>query len=152
MARRKKVILSIALGLGAVSGAVAIYKTSTLLTLIDPDFTCLCPPCPHLLETRRLIRNDDLNHRCHVPHNHLDVRDFTRIEGNTIVIASSIPVLQPLLNKICQTRTGGRQNTARWKYYMALFSGKAKLATAIQRRIREHEQLSDSGPRQIDSV
>lgn len=75
-----------------------------------------------------------------------------RIEGNTIVIASSIPVLQPLMNKICERSPAGRHHTARWKFYASLFNGKAKLATAVQRRIREHEQLSDSGPRQLDSV
>ncbi|KAK8109076.1 hypothetical protein PG984_014877 [Apiospora sp. TS-2023a] len=76
-----------------------------------------------------------------------------RIEGNTIVIASSIPVLQPLVNKACCERgAAGRHHASRWKYYASLFSGKAKLATAVQRRIREHEQLSDSGPRQLDSV
>ncbi|KAK8057264.1 hypothetical protein PG996_011201 [Apiospora saccharicola] len=54
MARRKKIILSIALGLGAVSGAVAIYKTIVLLALSDPDFTYIS--CI----------------RCHLPHNNMD--------------------------------------------------------------------------------
>lgn len=74
------------------------------------------------------------------------------IEGNTIVIASSIPVLQPLMNRVCEKRPVGRQPTPRRKYYVALFSAKAKLATAVQRRIREHEELSDSGPRELDMV
>ncbi|KAK7918469.1 hypothetical protein PG985_010343 [Apiospora marii] len=93
MARRKKIVLSIALGLGAI------------------------------------------------------------IEGNTIVIASSIPVLQPLMNMASDKSPARRQRTtSRWKYYAALFSVKGKLATAVQRRIREHEELSDSSPRELDSV
>ncbi|KAK7990661.1 hypothetical protein PG990_014941 [Apiospora arundinis] len=51
MARRKKIALSIALGLGVVSGGVAIYKTVVLLALADPDFTyynALYPSLPLL--------------------------------------------------------------------------------------------------------
>ncbi|KAK8123773.1 hypothetical protein PG999_003691 [Apiospora kogelbergensis] len=39
MDRRRKIVVSIALGLGVVSGGVAIYKTIVLLALSDPDFT-----------------------------------------------------------------------------------------------------------------
>ncbi|KAK8066192.1 Integral membrane protein [Apiospora hydei] len=47
MRRRKKVALSVALGLGVLlirkprSGAVAVYKTTHLPALADPDFTCI---------------------------------------------------------------------------------------------------------------
>ncbi|KAK8015870.1 hypothetical protein PG991_008758 [Apiospora marii] len=135
MARRKKIVLSIALGLGAIlitfnsSGAVAIYKTIVLLALSDPDFT---------------FRASDATSRITI---------WTLIEGNTIVIASSIPVLQPLMNMASDKSPARRQRTtSRWKYYAALFSVKGKLATAVQRRIREHEELSDSSPRELDSV
>ncbi|KAK8848708.1 integral membrane protein [Apiospora arundinis] len=124
MARRKKIALSIALGLGVVSGGVAIYKTVVLLALADPDFTYATA----------------------------NITIWTLIEGNTIVIASSIPVLQPLINKICYKANSDRQHTARWKYYVAFFSNKGKIATAIQRRIRAHEELSGSATQHVEIV
>ncbi|KAK6851929.1 hypothetical protein PG995_012054 [Apiospora arundinis] len=124
MARRKKIALSIALGLGVVSGGVAIYKTVVLLALADPDFTYATA----------------------------NITIWTLIEGNTIVIASSIPILQPLINKICYKANPDCQHTARWKYYVAFFSNKGKIATAIQRRIRAHEELSGSATQHVEIV
>jgi hypothetical protein len=37
---RKKLALSIALGLGSIATAVAIYKSTRLTALASPDFSC----------------------------------------------------------------------------------------------------------------
>ncbi|KAK7996050.1 hypothetical protein PG991_015517 [Apiospora marii] len=55
-------------------------------------------------------------------------------EGSTIVIASSIPILQPLLEKACgvnfiECRRG------RLKTYIEFITSRGKLTTAIQRRV-----------------
>ncbi|KAF6827702.1 integral membrane protein [Colletotrichum musicola] len=69
MPLKKKIALSCALGVGAVGGAVAIIKTVRLPLLREDDFT---------------YHTSDLQIR-------------TVVEGSTITIASTIPVLQPLL-------------------------------------------------------
>ncbi|KAI1323499.1 integral membrane protein [Xylariaceae sp. FL0255] len=68
---RKKLALSCALGLGSISGIVASYKTSRLYLLASPDFS---------YDTSDLVI-------------------WTVIEGSVIIIASSIPLLQPLFDK-----------------------------------------------------
>ncbi|OHE92499.1 integral membrane protein [Colletotrichum orchidophilum] len=72
MAFKKKVVLSCALGIGAISGAVAIYKTTRLPLHASEDYSYETP----------------------------DLVVWTVIEGSTIIIASSIPVLHPLLELI----------------------------------------------------
>ncbi|KXH49458.1 integral membrane protein [Colletotrichum simmondsii] len=69
---KKKVALSCALGIGAISGIVAIYKTTRLPLLASEDYSYETP----------------------------DLVVWTVIEGSTIIIASSIPVLHPLLELI----------------------------------------------------
>ncbi|KAG7053147.1 integral membrane protein [Colletotrichum scovillei] len=69
---KKKVALSFALGIGAISGIVAIYKTTRLPLLASEDYSYETP----------------------------DLVVWTVIEGSTIIIASSIPVLHPLLELI----------------------------------------------------
>ncbi|KAJ0160579.1 hypothetical protein CTA2_7724 [Colletotrichum tanaceti] len=68
MRTRKKVALSIALGIGSVSGFVAIYKCTRLPSLASPDFS---------YETSDLVI-------------------WTIVEGSTMIIAACIPVLRPL--------------------------------------------------------
>ncbi|KAI8300780.1 hypothetical protein K4K59_001352 [Colletotrichum sp. SAR11_240] len=70
---KRKIALSCALGVGAIGGAVAIVKSIRLPQLREDDFTCMTPP----------------SLKCH-----------ERVEGSTITIASTIPVLQPLLELI----------------------------------------------------
>ncbi|KAK1676920.1 integral membrane protein [Colletotrichum godetiae] len=72
MALKKKIALSCALGIGAISGVVAIYKTTRLPLLASEDYSYETP----------------------------DLVVWTVIEGSTIIIASSIPVLHPLLELI----------------------------------------------------
>ncbi|KAK1704369.1 integral membrane protein [Colletotrichum lupini] len=69
---KKKIALSSALGIGAISGIVAIYKTTRLPLLASEDYSYETP----------------------------DLVVWTVIEGSTIIIASSIPVLHPLLELI----------------------------------------------------
>ncbi|TDZ24157.1 hypothetical protein Cob_v003393 [Colletotrichum orbiculare MAFF 240422] len=69
MSLKKKIGLSLALGVGAVGGVFAILKTATLPNLDKPDAT----------------------------YHTADLRIRTTIEGSTLIIASTIPVLQPLL-------------------------------------------------------
>ncbi|KAL0943430.1 uncharacterized protein CTRU02_201316 [Colletotrichum truncatum] len=72
MATKKKVALSCALGIGSISGIVAIYKTTRIPSLGSKDFS---------YDTSDLVI-------------------WTVVEGSTIIIASSIPVMQPLLELI----------------------------------------------------
>ncbi|EQB55852.1 integral membrane protein [Colletotrichum gloeosporioides Cg-14] len=72
MAMKRKIALSCALGVGAVGGAVAIVKSIRLPQLREDDFTYLTS----------------------------DLQIRTVVEGSTITIASTIPVLQPLLELI----------------------------------------------------
>jgi hypothetical protein len=69
---RKKIALCIALGIGLVSGVVAIYKTTRIPSLGSADFS---------YDTSDLVV-------------------WTVIEGSAIIIACSIPCLQPLLDKV----------------------------------------------------
>ncbi|KAK7934897.1 hypothetical protein PG985_000392 [Apiospora marii] len=134
MRRRKKVALSIALGLGVLSGAVAVYKTTHLPALADPDFTWANAD----LQTWTVCVQQTL---LQFPIFHsqlfltikLTAKHF-RAEGSTIVIASSIPILQPLLEKACgvnfiECRRG------RLKTYIEFITSRGKLTTAIQRRV-----------------
>ncbi|CAJ2508010.1 Uu.00g091960.m01.CDS01 [Anthostomella pinea] len=69
---RQKLALTAALGVGFISGIVAIYKTTRVPSLGDPDFTYATA----------------------------DLQMWTVIEGSSIVIASSVPVLQPLMDRL----------------------------------------------------
>ncbi|KFA70149.1 hypothetical protein S40285_06606 [Stachybotrys chlorohalonatus IBT 40285] len=85
MSIKKKIALSVALGIGSVSGIVAIYKTTRIPSLGSPDFS---------YDTSDLVV-------------------WTVIEGSTIMIASSIPILQPLLELVMRRNpfsSGGRSS------------------------------------------
>ncbi|KAH8838787.1 hypothetical protein MCOR03_010706 [Pyricularia oryzae] len=69
---KKKVALSCALGVGSISGVIAVIKTVRTTALLSQDFTYDVP----------------------------DLIVWLLIEGSSIIIASSIPVLQPLLEVI----------------------------------------------------
>ncbi|KAK7229256.1 hypothetical protein V2G26_001426 [Clonostachys chloroleuca] len=70
---KKKIALSIALGIGCVSGAVALYKTTRIPKgLASPDFS----------------------------YESSDLVIWTVIEGSTIIMACTIPVLSPLMDMI----------------------------------------------------
>ncbi|TLD07927.1 hypothetical protein PspLS_12178 [Pyricularia sp. CBS 133598] len=69
---KKKVALSCALGVGSISGIIAVIKTARTPAMMSQDFTYDVP----------------------------DLIVWLIIEGSSIIIASSIPVLQPLLEVI----------------------------------------------------
>lgn len=69
---KKKLALTAALGIGSISGIVAIYKTTRVPSIGSMDFS---------YDTSDLVL-------------------WTVIEGSAIIIAASIPVLQPLLEAI----------------------------------------------------
>ncbi|ORY63854.1 uncharacterized protein BCR38DRAFT_514449 [Pseudomassariella vexata] len=70
--RKKKIVLSFALGVGFVSAIMATYKTTRLPSIMSADFT----------------------------YGTSDLVICTCIEGSTVIIASCIPVLRPLLAKL----------------------------------------------------
>ncbi|KAG5779415.1 hypothetical protein H9Q73_006904 [Fusarium xylarioides] len=72
MPLKKKLILSLALGMGVVCGAIGIVKATGVPTLASPDVSYdLCDPLY-----------------------------WTSVEGNPIIIAACIPVLQPILEML----------------------------------------------------
>ncbi|KAL2200103.1 hypothetical protein P885DRAFT_27986 [Corynascus similis CBS 632.67] len=73
----KKIALSFALGIGSVAGIVAIYKCTRIPGLASPDFV----------------------------YDTADLTIWTAIEGSTIMIAASIPILKPLTDFILGRRT-----------------------------------------------
>lgn len=86
---KKKAALIVALSIGSVSGIVAIYKTTRIPSLGSPDFS---------YDTSDLVV-------------------WTVIEGSTIMIASAIPILQPLLEKILRRNPfSSHSNSKPYKY------------------------------------
>ncbi|RMZ72390.1 integral membrane [Pyrenophora seminiperda CCB06] len=100
--RRKKIALSIALGLGSVAGAVAIYKSTRLPALASPDFT----------------------------YDSAGITVWTSIEGNAIIIAACIPTLQPLLDRLLKRRIfGSTDNYQKQADYQGHVTPRVELAT-----------------------
>ncbi|KAK3400763.1 hypothetical protein B0T20DRAFT_152699 [Sordaria brevicollis] len=75
--RKKKAALCFALGIGSVSAIVSVYKSTRLPSLAGEDFSW---------DTTDLVI-------------------WSLIEGSTIIIASCIPLLQPLLDVLLGRRT-----------------------------------------------
>ncbi|CAJ2508350.1 Uu.00g133760.m01.CDS01 [Anthostomella pinea] len=96
---KKKIALSFALGIGSISGIVAIYKTSRLYLLESPDFA---------YDTSDLVI-------------------WTVIEGSTIIIGSSIPLLQPLFEQVVGTRFFSSKDTKNRRYYEDYSESKFKI-------------------------
>ncbi|KAH0439989.1 integral membrane protein [Colletotrichum camelliae] len=94
MSTKKKVALSCTLGIGSVSGVVAVYKTTRIPSLASDDFS---------YDTSDLVI-------------------WTVVEGSTIIIASSIPVMQPLLELILRRNPfssgkGSKQTPQYYEHY-----------------------------------
>ncbi|KAL2174026.1 uncharacterized protein P884DRAFT_250811 [Thermothelomyces heterothallicus CBS 202.75] len=83
MSLKKKIALSFALGIGSVAGIVAIYKCTRLPGLASPDFV----------------------------YDTADLTIWTAIEGSTIMIAASIPILKPLADYVVGRRTFSSSNS-----------------------------------------
>ncbi|KAK4033600.1 hypothetical protein C8A01DRAFT_19467 [Parachaetomium inaequale] len=73
---KKKIALSCALGIGSVATVVAIYKTTRIPGLASPDFV----------------------------YDTADLTIWTAVEGSTIMIAASIPILKPLMDLLLGRR------------------------------------------------
>ncbi|KAK8021819.1 hypothetical protein PG990_006957 [Apiospora arundinis] len=115
MPLRKKAALSIALGLGVFSGAAAIYKTTHLPALASPDF---------------IFANAGL-------------MEWTVVESTSIVIASCIPVIQPLMQTLFGFSVLGRRLKTVQKPYIMAMAHRGKIATAIRRRIGEANNIDN---------
>ncbi|KAK8080062.1 hypothetical protein PG997_007880 [Apiospora hydei] len=63
------------------------------------------------------------------------------VEGGIIVIASSIPILQPLIDKLVGARIMGRSR-AYFTKHIAIFSDRRKIATTVRRRIRKNQAMT----------
>ncbi|KAF2875905.1 hypothetical protein BDV95DRAFT_591327 [Massariosphaeria phaeospora] len=86
---KKKLALSVALGLGSIATAVAIYKSTRLPALASPDFS----------------------------YDTSDITIWTSIEGNSIIIAACIPTLQPLFDLLLGRRVLGSTGEQYYKGY-----------------------------------
>ncbi|KAK2037188.1 integral membrane protein [Colletotrichum somersetense] len=91
MPLKKKIALSCALGIGSISGVVATYKTTRIPSLGSKDFS---------YDTSDLVI-------------------WTVVEGSTIIIASSIPILQPLVEVVMRRNpfSSARRSNIKNKYY-----------------------------------
>ncbi|KAF0331707.1 integral membrane protein [Colletotrichum asianum] len=103
MSTKKKVALSCALGIGSVSGVVAVYKTTRIPSLASDDFS---------YDTSDLVI-------------------WTVVEGSTIIIASSIPVMQPLLEIILRRNPfssgkGSKQTPQYYEHYGSQSKSKSR--------------------------
>ncbi|KAF5263326.1 hypothetical protein FOXYS1_5927 [Fusarium oxysporum] len=91
MPLKKKLILSLALGMGVVCGAIGIVKATGVPTLASQDVSCL----------RQFMRPSvlDIPSKSIEPHTrtHQMTYKILSVEGNLIIIAACIPVLQPIL-------------------------------------------------------
>ncbi|KAK3335272.1 hypothetical protein B0T19DRAFT_351385 [Cercophora scortea] len=92
---KKKIALCVALGIGSVATVVAIYKTTRLPSLASTDFTW----------------------------DTADLTIWTIVEGSTIIIASCIPILQPLVDFARGRRTRG-SNSSGYRNYGSSADGK----------------------------
>ncbi|OTB06086.1 hypothetical protein M426DRAFT_319164 [Hypoxylon sp. CI-4A] len=86
---KKRVALSVALGLGSVACIVAIYKCTRLPGLASSDFT----------------------------YDTADLTIWTCVEGSSVIIATCIPVLRPLIELIFGRRVMGSSGDRYYKNY-----------------------------------
>ncbi|KAF6820832.1 integral membrane protein [Colletotrichum musicola] len=82
---KKKLILSIALGIGSISCFISIYKSTRLPSHASPDFTYKM----HIISTKLQANTPE--------DDSADLVVWTVVEGNTLIIASCIPVMGPLV-------------------------------------------------------
>ncbi|KAH6884398.1 hypothetical protein B0T10DRAFT_564436 [Thelonectria olida] len=89
MGIRKKIALSVALGVGSISTVVAIYKCTRLPSLASMDFS----------------------------YDTSDLTIWTVLEASTIIIASCIPTLQPFVEFLFGRRALGSSGRSGYKNY-----------------------------------
>ncbi|KEZ43285.1 hypothetical protein SAPIO_CDS4726 [Scedosporium apiospermum] len=104
---RKKIALCVALGIGSISGVVAIYKTTRIPSLKSPDFS----------------------------YDTADLVIWTVIEGSTIIVACSIPILQPLMDLIMRRNPfSSNKSTKRTPRYFEDYSTGSKAGYELGQR------------------
>ncbi|KAK0392889.1 hypothetical protein NLU13_2383 [Sarocladium strictum] len=125
MKRRKKLALSIALGIGSISTVVAIYKCTRLKQTLEPDFTW---------ETADLVI-------------------WTVVEASVIIIACCIPILQPLVD-VCYGRrslTGKRPSSRGYNHYGSSRDG-TKIELAKYKTRQPAKRSSDVSRSAADDI
>ncbi|CAN9258538.1 unnamed protein product [Alternaria alternata] len=115
---KKKVVLSVALGLGSIAAVVAVYKSTRLPALASADFS----------------------------YDTADITVWTSIEGNAIIIGACIPTLQPLFDQLLghglfSSLGGGRDRGG----YKSNDRSGLKLATIGSKTLRSTKQHGKSG-------
>ncbi|KAF4452103.1 hypothetical protein F53441_5036 [Fusarium austroafricanum] len=116
---RKKIALSFALGIGSIATIVAIYKCTRLPSLASADFS---------YDTSDLVI-------------------WTVIEASTIIIASCIPVLQPLVDALLGRRAFG--SSPGYKDYNS--SGYQNYGKSRTGQHRSNIELNDSRQTRSDN-
>ncbi|KAK7927649.1 hypothetical protein PG985_004647 [Apiospora marii] len=140
MPGRKKFALSVALGFGLVPmpSLIAVYlKVGGSCHVQNFPY-----PSPNRPRFYMYVYLDGLTSLpLPLPHANAELQLWTLVEGGIIVIASSIPILQPLIDKIFGTRIMGRPH-AYFTKYMAMFSDRRKIATEVRQRIRDQHAVT----------
>lgn len=115
---KKKVALCAALGMGIVSGCVGIVKATGVPTLASPDASYdLCDPLY-----------------------------WTSIEGNLIIIAACIPILQPLLEKIRgRSIWRSKQSSGNKHQYQDFSKQSQQQADALELRSKPKKKVDEYG-------
>ncbi|KAH6843415.1 hypothetical protein B0I37DRAFT_346927 [Chaetomium sp. MPI-CAGE-AT-0009] len=122
---RKKIALSCALGIGSVATIVAIYKTTRIPGLASPDFV----------------------------YDTADLTIWTAIEGSTIMIASSIPILKPLMDLVFGHRAfSSNESKKRYEKYGQSRSGQGESGVELSRQPRKRSRATDTSVSQIETA
>ncbi|KAI9039622.1 uncharacterized protein KD926_009214 [Aspergillus affinis] len=114
MSFRKKLALSAALGLGAVSVSILpIFKLPGVMILTDSSTSAAATAIVKCAQIKGLADKADPTYGT-VP-----LVIWTNVEANVVVIASCIPTLQPLLELLLGKRklTSNGKSNSRHKYY-----------------------------------
>ncbi|KAK3291166.1 uncharacterized protein B0H64DRAFT_377928 [Chaetomium fimeti] len=122
---RKKIALSCALGIGSVATIVAIYKTTRIPGLASPDFV----------------------------YDTADLTIWTAIEGSTLMIASSIPILKPLMDLVFGRRAfSSNDSNERYEKYDRSRSGKDESGVELSKRSRKRGRPMDTAISQLETA
>ncbi|KAH6640166.1 hypothetical protein F5144DRAFT_525484 [Chaetomium tenue] len=122
---RKKIALSCALGIGSVATAVAIYKCTRIPGLASPDFV----------------------------YDTADLTIWTAIEGSTLMIATSIPILKPLMDLIFGRRTFSSDESGnKYQKYGPSRSGQGESGMELSKRSRNRGGATDTAISQFETA
>ncbi|KAK7421207.1 hypothetical protein QQX98_002337 [Neonectria punicea] len=118
MGLKKKLALCVALGVGSISGIVAIYKSTRIPSLGSADFS----------------------------YDTADLVIWTVIEGSTIIIACSIPILQPLLEMVLRRNPfSSNKGSSKQPQYYEDYSERSKSGIELGYRKPKSKARDDLG-------